>query len=273
MKETLNKIVHDLENSDLASLFLGINGGLMELSLFFFYYSRFISDEKYENLGYEILELILDRIDINTIKSNYGYGTSGIGSCIDFLIKEQFIEIESEDFFEDLDYNIFSNIPKSFIWDYSFQTGLIGQCSYFLLRQGNKAEEAIRITLDQLCIGFAIQGFPKHPVETFFLMPSEILQDVKLFLRKIEKLQIYEEQTVLLKSHIEKFEKKHTVLQSNCPEYYETQYLRESVGFENKLLSKNMLNNHTTYIYDKALWGLTYMYYEKPALPNIWKIL
>jgi len=273
MSEKLNKIVGDLEKSDFTVLPLGLHGGLMGLSLFFFYYSRFVSNEKYENLAYEIVEIILSKIDINITEPSYAKGLAGIGSCIDFLSKEKFIEIESGDFFEDINHSIYQNIIKSPVLDYSFQTGLIGICNYFIINQGNKTSEVLKITLDQICSGFAVPDFPKHPVETVFLMPSEILQDVKLFVRKIEKLKIHEEQISLLKFHIENFEKKHTILQSNCPEYYKMQYMRETIGFENKPITESILDDLVTCLYDKAIPGLTLMYCEKPDLPNIWKIL
>ncbi len=276
MNEKLNKIVADLEKStNLASLELGLyDGGLMGLSLFFFYYSRFASNEKYENLAYEILEIALNKINADTINTIHPRYLVQVGNCIDFLSKEQFIEIEP-DFFEDIEnmiYDYMQYIIENEALNFSFHEGLIGQCNYFILHRGSKTEEVIKITLDQICSAFAIPGFPKHSVETVFLMPSETLQDVKFFLRKVERLKIYEEQISLLKSHIDDFEKKHTILQSNCPEYYSIQYFREFVGFENKILSKNMLDSHAVYLEDKAIWGLTYMYYEKSDLPNIWKI-
>ena len=273
MNDTLHKIVKDLEKSDLTTSNLGLHGGLMGLSLFFFYYSRFISNEKYENFAYEVLDIIVNTMDINTTEPSYTHCFAEIGSCIDFLVKENFIEIESEDFFEDISNSIFPNIVKSPVLDYSFQTGLIGLCNYFIIHQDNKSEDAVKITLDQLCSGFAVPGFPKHPVETILLMPSETLQDVKLFLCKIAKFKIYEEQISSLKSHIENFENKHTVLQSNCPEYYKIQYFRETIGLENRLPSKDILDEQVTYLSDKAIQGLTFMYSEKPVLPNIWKIL
>jgi len=273
MNKKLNKIVNDLKISDLSVLELGLDGGLMSLSLFFFYYSRFISNETYENFAYEIFKIIVSKIDINTIQSNYIFGLSGIGICIDFLTKEKFIEIESEDLFEDFNNSIFKDITKKTTLDFSFQTGLLGRCNYFMLHKNNKTEEVIKISLDRLCSGFAVPDFPKHPIETIFLMPSEVLKDIELFLYKVEKLKIHEEQISLLKYHITKFEKEHTILQSNCFEYYKIQYLRKTIGFENKLLSKKMLDNYVNYISNKAIQGLTFMYYEKPNLPNIWKIL
>ena len=274
MNKTLNDIANDLRKSDLDTLHLGLNGGLMGLSLFFFYYSRFVSDETYKDFAGEILNMIVGKMaDSNTTISDYGFGFSGIGSCIDFLSKEKFIEIDSEDVFEDLDNNIFAYITQTPKLDYSFQTGIIGLCNYFIHRQNNKTKEAIKITLDQICSGFAIPDFPKHPIETTFLMPSEVLQDIELFLCKIVKLKIHEEQITLLKYHIGKFEKEHTVLQSNCFEYYKIQYLRKTIGFENKLLSKNRLDNYAIHLSDKAIRGLTLMYYEKPDLPNVWTIL
>ena len=273
MNETLNKIVKELEESDLAALHPGLNGGLMGLSLFFFYYSRFHSNAAYEDFAYGILETVLTKIENNVVASNYAYGLSGIGSCIDFLSKEKFVEIDSEDYFEELDNRIIESIKLSPVLDYGFQTGLIGLCNYFILHQGNKTSEVLKITLDQICSGFAIPGFPKHPIDTVFLMPSEILRDIKLFLRKIEKLKFHAEQINLLKFHIEKFENEHTILQTNCLKYYKIQYLRETVGFENKPLSKDMLDNCVANLSDKAIQGLTWMYYEKPTLPNVWKIL
>lgn len=273
VNETLNKIVNDLKKSNLAATHLGLNGGLMSLSLFFFYYSRFISDETQEDFASEILNIIVEKMADNIIPSNYGFGLAGIGSCIEFLSKEKFLEIDSGDTFEELEKMIFTDIMRNLILDYSFQTGIIGLCNYFIINQSNKTEEAVKITLDRLCSGFAIPNFPKHPVETVFLMPSEVLQDIKLFLCKVEKLNIHHGQIALLKRYIENFEKKHITLQSNCFEYFKVQYLRRTIGFKNKPLLKDTFDIYVAHLSDKVMFGLTLMYHKKPDLPNIWKIL
>lgn len=272
--QTINDTISDLEKSDIVSLHIGLNEGLMGVSLFFFYYSRFIEDETYEDIAYNLLERVLEKIDIGQVELNYASGISGIASCIDFLIKERFLEIESEDFFEDIDHKIFVGIQASPILDCSFQTGITGLCSYFIHHYEEViSKTAIKATLDKLCSVFSVPEYVKHPINTLFLAPSEILQDIKLLLRRIKQLDLFMEQTTILYTYIEKFERLNYVLQSNCYEYYKIQYLRESIGFENNQITEKMIVNNINGLSDRIIRGISYMYFEKPTLPNIWKIL
>ena len=102
---------------------LMINGGLLDntglytgemgVVFFFFYYSVYTENEAYRDYAFELLERLQDRIHEET-PINYENGLAGIGSAIEFLVQEGYIEADTDAVLEDFDNRIFyfQNIPN-----------------------------------------------------------------------------------------------------------------------------------------------------------------
>ena len=85
----------------------GLYSGEMGLVLFFFYYADYTEDEAYWDYAFELLERVQDRIHKET-SIDYKNGLAGIGSAIEFLVQEGFIEADTDEILEDFDERIFS---------------------------------------------------------------------------------------------------------------------------------------------------------------------
>ena len=90
----------------------GLYSGDMGSVLFFFYYANYKEDKAYRYYAFELLERVQDRIHEET-PIDYKNGLAGIGSAIEFLVQEGFIETNTDEILEDFDDRIFSvrNIP------------------------------------------------------------------------------------------------------------------------------------------------------------------
>ena len=91
----------------------GLYTGEMGLALFFYYYAKHTEDMAYGDYAFELLERVYDSIHEET-PIYYKNGLAGIGSTIEFLVQEGYIESDTDEILEDFDDRIFSvrNIPN-----------------------------------------------------------------------------------------------------------------------------------------------------------------
>ena len=88
----------------------GLYSGEMGLVLFFFRYARFIENELYSNYALNLFKKVTNSIYVNT-PINYKQGITGIGSAIEYLVQEGYLDFDTDELLEDFDDRIFS-IPN-----------------------------------------------------------------------------------------------------------------------------------------------------------------
>jgi hypothetical protein len=90
----------------------GLYSGEMGLVLFFYRYARLTQNEIYAEYGSVLLEKIQNKIHPNT-SVNYKQGLSGIGSAIEYLTQNGYLNIDTDVVLEEMDKRIFFtfNLP------------------------------------------------------------------------------------------------------------------------------------------------------------------
>ncbi|MDH7446918.1 lanthionine synthetase C family protein [Aquimarina sp. 2201CG14-23] len=132
--EEINQII---DQSKYEENNIGVLSGLSGIALFKFYYNKFLNNNDHD-LGSMLLEQ-----SIASINQGYDYGTycsgiAGLGWVMDHLEKEEFIEVNLDDLFCDLDEYLFDLMKKDLQrGDYDFLHGGIGYLFYFLNRFEN----------------------------------------------------------------------------------------------------------------------------------------
>lgn len=151
----------------------------MGLALFFFHYARFTQNELYSDYAIELIEKIQNRIHEDT-PTNYKDGLAGIGSTIEYLVQEGFIEADTDAILEDFDNRLFhlNDLPHLSFEEITSRTyyaiwrisGSKGSAKEFLL---NTISPKIVSAMEELCTSRNIT----HPIIPFFrdLVESEIL--------------------------------------------------------------------------------------------------
>ena len=263
---TIDDILTQVEKMASNPSVLGLKKGAMGAVLFLLYYQRFTKSEQYEEITFDLLENILSKKSVND-SFDYASGVSGIARTLLFLIKEEFIDVDSRDFFDDLDKMVLSKLQSDIVINFSHDTGIIGLCRYALHRPVKM--EAVHHTLYHLTKGFDKEMYGVDPV---FLFPSEILQDIKLFLLEIDNLKAISEQISTLNKTIEHFEGNHPILASNCPDYVIIQQIREAGIRDDRQQIKCLLTAVVNRSTDPVLQGLSYMSLKKSSLPPWWKL-
>ena len=91
---------------------IGLYTGEMGLVLFFFKYARYAGNELFKDYGFELIEKIQQRI-YKELPIDYKKGLSGIGSAIEYLVQEGFIEADTDEVLEEFDNRLFYtfNLP------------------------------------------------------------------------------------------------------------------------------------------------------------------
>ncbi|MDR1730311.1 MAG: hypothetical protein LBR52_06585 [Prevotellaceae bacterium] len=269
MNENIKDISKNLEILASNTLQLGLRKGLTGIALYFFFYARFSRDERYEEIANGLLERILKYIPKNN-SYDFAHEFTDIGRTINFLSNEKFFEVEDDEFAGYFEESLILRMKLDVGTDFSFCYGITGLCDLFLNRENQ--EEALDITIKHLYSGLRVKGHPKHPIESVFLFPSEVLRDVKIFFLKLEKMNIPIPQKKLLDHAIRKVEFK-KVLRSNCPEYSVLQDLREAEIIGNQQKIQSLLETIATTSSDLIFKGLASLSLADNSLPAWWKLV
>ena len=111
---------------------LGLQVGKMGAVLFFFHYARYTGNVLYENYAEELFDEVYN--DVNKgISYGFANGLCGIGWAVEYLVKQEFIEGDTDDALEEIDRQMMVYNPTR-ISDYSFANGLDGIVCYVLSR-------------------------------------------------------------------------------------------------------------------------------------------
>jgi len=269
INENIKDISKNLETLSFEPVSLGLRNGLMGISLFFFYYARFSKNEQYSELANNLLERVLAKVP-SSITYFFAAEFTDIGRTINFSANEKFLEVEANEFTGYFEKPLILRMRQDMGTDFSFCTGITGICDFFLNRKNQK--EALNIIIGHLYSGLRVKGYPKHPVESLFLFPSEVLRDIKIFLLKLEKENISLPQKELLDFSIQKFEFK-KILRSNCPEYSVLQDLREAEIMGNQQKIQSSLETIATTSSDLIFKGLASLSLADNSLPAWWKLI
>jgi lantibiotic modifying enzyme len=131
LKEIDNSIKQHFQQEENTGVLVGLSG----VSLFQFYYSKYLDVNSNANFGVEILSNVIEKID-----QGYGYptfcdGISGAGWVLDHLEQVGLMEVETDDLLSQLDEYLHTAMVSDMkVGNYDFLHGAIGYALYFLNR-------------------------------------------------------------------------------------------------------------------------------------------
>ena len=275
----IEKTAHELKAISDSTVDLGLNDGLLGICLFYFQYSRYTSDRKFEMYAYDLIDKIQNSISTTTPPGYYN-GLSGIGSVIAFLIHENFIDADVNEILEDFDNVLSKFIDENEHYDFGFQEGLIGVATYFCNRiQWNRIKlnhsiwMIIKKVLDCLESSLKITNEASCSINPIFLFPSEVIDDTVLFLNLLQNLNYTDKSVFRIKTALDLLKKSPDLLKSNCPEYYRVQSIRKQGIIGECINSQFLLNQINRESHGLALCGMAMMSGNDPYLPSWWKLL
>lgn len=138
-KNTLLKIERILKQQ--KSKFInnpGLMGGQIGVAIFFFYYAKLMDKQEPYDYGMELLSSVFDRINKGFHFHTHASGLAGIGSSIELLVENDFLEADTNELLGELDdYLNDRMIQEIKNGHYDFLHGAVGIGFYFLKRKLN----------------------------------------------------------------------------------------------------------------------------------------
>lgn len=178
----------------------GLFYGKMGIAVFFFHYARYTDNDVFQDYAVKLIEELQSQIHTSTTV-RYDRGLAGIGSAIEYLVQQDFLDPEADDILSDFDARMFRAVMYEPYPDFSFQEGLMGWGRYLLSRMAGRKSirdlvsiqkalfhilDGIENTLpekipeagqmDVLCFLLASRRFPE-----FSLKSGEILESDKMW--------------------------------------------------------------------------------------------
>lgn len=184
MKEELQKIANTLLLYSYHIDSIGLFNGKMGIALYLYRYARYADCKYYSEFADELLDKVLD--SINHSSPDFESGISGVGWCINYLMKNEYVEGDPNDVLLNVDKRVFSQLSCNPI------TSMLGQGIYLLERLKDNRE--LEIHIDQL-LDFCIKGISEYKGETSLYHLNSILY----FLIEIDTMNMYHEKVDHLK--------------------------------------------------------------------------
>jgi len=102
INQRLQRIANVLLLNSSFSDNIGLLNGKLGISIFFYHYARYTSNEIYENYAGELIDEIYDEIKTDGI-TDFTDGLTGIGWGIEYLVKHRFVEADTDDALKEID--------------------------------------------------------------------------------------------------------------------------------------------------------------------------
>jgi hypothetical protein len=110
----------------------GLVHGKMGIAVFFFRYAQYIDNELFADYAMDVIDEVLNQIHVNSLP-DYEKGIAGIGVGFDYLIRNDFLDVE-EDICEDCDDKVYRAVMYDPWQDFSQYNGLTGYGQYWMTR-------------------------------------------------------------------------------------------------------------------------------------------
>lgn len=183
---------------------LGLLNGKLGISIFFYHYARYTKNEVYETFAGELIDEIYDEIH-QKFPVDFVNGLTGIGWGVEYLVKNGFIDADTDDVLEEIDRAVFVNRLQRPILlnncDEMFGYGL-----YYLVRLSGKeqddnnlqtlikkdsliylVDECERLLIHQKYLDFKISELSTNTINSLVYFLLEMVK-LNLFPIKVEKI-------------------------------------------------------------------------------------
>ncbi len=124
---------------------IGVLDGLSGISLFQFYYAHYTKTDAPEEIGIDILEKSITKIDNGFNLPSYCSGIAGAVWVFEHLKQEEFLVINTDNLFSELDQYLYENMVSNLrMGNYDLLYGAIGYALYFITRFRNTKSNSLK---------------------------------------------------------------------------------------------------------------------------------
>lgn len=138
LEEKLKEISIILQNEYKKNDQLGVLSGITGIALFHFYYSKYLEVDTQADIGVDILEEAINRINEGYQFPTYCSGIAGAGWVFEHLLEEDFMDSDNDELLSELDEYLSGMMNHDMATgQYDFLHAGIGYAYYFLKRFRN----------------------------------------------------------------------------------------------------------------------------------------
>jgi len=134
--EVLQSISHHLILHSSSINNIGLLEGKMGIAIFFYRYYKYTKKNLYRDFGGELIDEIYNEIHLYS-PLDFINGLTGIAWGIEYLVRNKYVNADSDEVLEDLDKKILEWDVRR-IMDTSLETGLTGLAYYIINRCSNR---------------------------------------------------------------------------------------------------------------------------------------
>lgn len=107
--------------------------GKMGIAIYMLHLSRIVQNQMYEKVAFELIDAIYENLSFRQ-PVDFGYGLTGIGCGIQYLISNGFIDADSDEILSDMDSLVKNIIDTRFMSILSLESGVCGIGYYIYYR-------------------------------------------------------------------------------------------------------------------------------------------
>ncbi|NER12568.1 hypothetical protein GWK08_03880 [Leptobacterium flavescens] len=145
LEEKLNEISGILQKEFKTEKDVGVLAGISGIALFHFYYSKYLDIDTQADIGINILEEIIERINNGYQFPTFCSGIAGAGWVFEHLLEEDFMDSENDELLADLDEYLLSVMSYDMQrGQYDFLHAGVGYAFYFLKRYRNTRSDELK---------------------------------------------------------------------------------------------------------------------------------
>jgi hypothetical protein len=182
----------------------GLLNGKMGIAIFFYHYSRYTNNKIYEDYAGELIDEIYEEINTTT-PVNFENGLTGIGWGIEYLVKNKFVQADTDEALSEIDTTVYRN---SLYRPFLIESGndLFGYGLYYITRLREHGDDdnnlntlfkkqhliyltddCERILIQKKYLDFKIESLSTDTINSFLWFLLEMHQ-WGIFRFKVEKL-------------------------------------------------------------------------------------
>lgn len=182
LEKKLKEIDQIIKSKQSEETQIGVLAGLSGISLFQFYYSKYLDIDDHADVGVEMLTECIDKINEGYSYPTFCTGIAGAGWVLDHLEQEEFMDADNDDLLPELDQYIHTFMVTDMNnGNYDFLHGAIGYAFYFLNRYRNTKSDELKEKYKTILLEFIdlLEGMSEKDGENKRKWESELSIETK----------------------------------------------------------------------------------------------
>lgn len=184
---------------------LGLLNGKMGIAIFFYQYARYTGSKIFEDYAGSLIDEIYEELSLNT-PIDFANGLTGIGWGIEYLVRNGFVEADTDEILENIDNTVYQKIFLEFNYQ-ELQGFLLFQLTRFQeKRNENSQQEFLKKHTILLLLNECEKLVVYHRFKEQIIFPDQLtIKTIQYFVSEVEKTGLFPAKTSKLLNSLQSF--------------------------------------------------------------------